>query len=157
MKKKEIHNGKGKGQNLTEFTRWGSWEQDVLSLVDDPADIQRLVKQRQRAMDDDESEAKLVEAYFHERISRHCDADVAVIFLPNPTTQVWLEEASNEHLVTNKASTKLEILGIQQLSLVKRKDQNGKSHRGWLWRGLQAPKNIKMKFFPFPEPTVKRR
>ena len=98
-----------------------------------------------------------MEAYFHERISRSCEPDVDVIFLPNPTAQVWLEEATNERMGTNKASTKLEILGIQQLSLAKRKDQDGKSQRGWLWRGLQAPKNTELKFFPFPEPTVKRR
>jgi hypothetical protein len=151
---------RGTGE-LTHYTRWATWERDVLSKVVDPAGIQQLVRKRQREIDDDATEMEAVRTYFRERIAAwRNDPDKVCIFLPNPAAQIWLEEAAGERHPTNKASTKLETLGIPELSKALKKEKTGNrqvQRRGWRWKGLKAPKTVEMEDYPFAVSRKKER
>jgi hypothetical protein len=101
-------------------------------------------------IDDDATEMELVRGYFREKIAA-CDEDPdeACMFLPNPVAQVWLMEAIGKQMQTNKASTKLETLGIPELSAAKKKDAQRQDRRGWRWMGTEVPKNRKMTEYPY--------
>lgn len=140
-------------EELTHYTRWATWERDVLSKVGNPAGIQKLVQQRQAEIDDDAIETELVRNHFRDKIAA-CgkEPDRVCIFLPNPVPQIWLEEATGERLPTNKASTKLETLGIPELSKALKKEKQGKrqhQRRGWRWKGTKASKAADMKDYPY--------
>ena len=62
---------------LTHYTRWATWERDVLSKVVNPAGIQKLVQRRQREIDDDATEMALVRSYFRDKIAM-CGKDAAM-------------------------------------------------------------------------------
>jgi hypothetical protein len=145
-------------RKLPHYTRWATWERDVLSRVADPAGVQRLIAQRQAEVDDDATEMELVRGYFRNKIA-DCDKhpDKACIFLPNPVAQVLLEGATGEYLPTNKALTKLEMLGIPELSMTTKKDEQHHVRRGWRWMGADAPKGAKMIDYPYMVVIKERR
>lgn len=143
---------------ITHYTRWATWERDVLSRVADPAGVQKLVAQRQLEIDDDATEMELVRGYFREKIAAcNEDPNKASMFLPNPAAQVWLMEAIGEHMQTNKASTKLETLGIPELRACKHKDEDRHDRRGWRWKGTQSPRNATMTDYPYVVNLKERR
>src|SRR5262249_38538861 len=45
---------------LERYSRWSAWEQAVLSRVAEPAEAQRVIEERQEAVDGDQAEADLV-------------------------------------------------------------------------------------------------
>jgi len=40
--------------------RWSTWEKGILSRIGDPAECQRVIEERQAAIDDDQTEADIV-------------------------------------------------------------------------------------------------
>ena len=62
-------------------------------------------------------------------------------FLPNSLIREWLFLATNERLAANRASTKLNTLGITQIRMGSRKDARGNGCRGWFWTGEQAKRD----------------
>jgi hypothetical protein len=143
---------------IAKFTRWSLWEAEVLSKCKDPADLQKLIRQRQSSLDDDRAEADLVRQYFCQQISstfrrgslKKFRPDFDVIFLPNWIALDWLCQALDEFLVANKASTKLELLGISELRRGSSKDPKGNGCRGYVWTGSKASKNQKAVSGPWP-------
>jgi hypothetical protein len=158
---------------ITEFSRWALWESEVLSKCKDPAGLQRLIRQRQADIDDDREEAALVREFFREQISgtdrpESCtkfNPDCDVIFLPNWVALDWLCNALDESLAANRASAKLELLGISELRRGSGKDEKGHGCRGYVWTGTKAAKKQKAVSGPWPasrpagdgRTTVRRR
>jgi hypothetical protein len=69
---------------LARYSRWGSWEQGVLSHVADPTACQATIEERQAAVDDDQAEKDLVREAFEEEIrQRGYDPARSVLFLPS--------------------------------------------------------------------------
>jgi hypothetical protein len=142
-----------------EFTRWGTWEGEVLSKCKDTAGLQQLIELRQLEIDDDRAEAALVRDYFRQQISsalrpggsQKFSPDCDVIFLPNWIALDWLCNALDESMAANKASTKLDLLGISELRRGTGKDAKGNGCRGYVWTGSKAPK--KQAAVPGPWPA----
>jgi hypothetical protein len=119
---------------LKTFTRWADWEQAVLSRVNEPEKCQQLIRQRQQAVDDDATEAKLVAAEFWQEIQRRgFDPDTACVFVPARIASQLLKKVTGVSRATNYATRYLRMLKVKELTRTE-KD----SMPGWRWRGSKA-------------------
>jgi hypothetical protein len=122
---------------LDSHSRWGAWERGVLSRVADPAACQKVIGERQDAVDDDGGEADLVRDHFAEELrARGHDPEKEAIFIKSQVAAVWCNEALDVKRSRPQASAHLRALGVPEL----RKSDRGKKGlgRGWAWRGVEA-------------------
>jgi hypothetical protein len=137
---------------ITAYSRWGTWEDQVLNCVNQPARVQELVARRRAAMDDDEETTNIVADYIRSKLeSIRLDPDTSVVFIFNQQMFGWLIQATNEHQTSNKASTTLDGLGIPEL-----KRRRLAKNRGWIWRGKSAAKSAKVIIYPCAEASQRR-
>jgi hypothetical protein len=135
---------KAPAQPLAKHSRWGSWEEGVLARVAEPADCQKVIAERQEAVDDDQEESEIVRDFIvKELIFRQHVPDQQVIFIPSPVAARWANEATDERRGVKKAVSFLKTLNIKEL----RKGRTGTA-RGWTWCGeradtLQDPMDLK--------------
>ena len=81
---------------LASFTRWASWEWDVLQRLPEPAEAQRVILERQAVVDVEGEEAVLIEDYFADQLARlGYDIDTERIFIPSQVSARWLAWATN--------------------------------------------------------------
>jgi hypothetical protein len=122
------------GKTLENCSRWGAWEEGVLSRVADPSECQQTIAERQAEMDDDSAEAALVrEAFVAELRRRGHDPDGDAVWIPAREAAAILNDATNERYAVNRAGVYLKTLTIPELR--KSDSSNGK---GWAWRGKNA-------------------
>jgi hypothetical protein len=94
----------------------------------------QVVRSRQLDVDDDLSEAELVEDQFRRELTRRRHRpDDDCVFIPSAIAAGWLGMALGEHRPTNKASAHLGRLSITFLRKAKR---NGRP--GWVWCGANS-------------------
>jgi hypothetical protein len=131
-------------------TRWATWEADVLSRVETPNLCQNTILERQATVDDDNEERDLVGEYFREQLSkREHNPESQAIFIRVRDAARWLNEATNQKLPTNKASTQLSGLGIAELRKAK-----SEGVRGYRWQGPSSePGADAVKLRPEPRPV----
>jgi hypothetical protein len=121
-------------ETLSVHSRWGAWEEEVLSRVEAPEEAQKVIHERQADLDADEEEADLVRAAFVTRLAaRLHNPERDVVKIPACTAAAWLCQALGEKMATNRASQRLRNLEIAEL----RKSDRGQG-RGWVWHGAQA-------------------
>jgi hypothetical protein len=140
-------------RRLGEHTRWGAWEDEVLSRVGNPDEAQAVVAERQGSIDVDEDEADLVRGRFAAELKRRQhEPDAEVIRIPSEVAAVWFCEAAGEKLATCKATVRLQGLGVPEL----RKSDRGKA-RGWVWHGEKSSATATatgLRDLPKEEPAV---
>jgi hypothetical protein len=133
---------KGPGASLNRFSRWSMWERAVLSRVCDPSECQRVIEERQAAIDDDQSEADNVREGFIEELRKrgHCH-ETQVIWMPSKEAAAIVNRVENEErLPFNRAMTHLYMLGIPEIR------RSNRGARGCLWTGSKAdPQAVAMK------------
>ncbi len=117
------------------YSRWATWEQDVLAKVDRPDECLREILERQGAADADTGEAEEVAAEFCKRLrDEGHDPDRETVFIPSRQAAAWLKAATGQHRATNKATIYLGSLGLPELRKSKKDGTPG-----WCWRGGQSP------------------
>jgi hypothetical protein len=122
------------GKQLNGFTRWGAWEQGVLSRVAEPEECQKVIEERQKAVDEDHAEGDLVREHVTQCLQDRGHNPVnEIIFIPAATMADWVNGATGERRPVNKANAYLNTLFIKELR--KSKDI-GK--RGYRWTGTKA-------------------
>ena len=120
---------------ITPATRWGTWEAEVLARLPEAEACQKVIKERQAGLDDDDHERDIVRDTFRARIkAMNREPDEVVLFISSGIVAKWLEEATGEKRPTNRASNYLGGLGIQEL----RKSASKEGRRGWRWTGTEA-------------------
>jgi hypothetical protein len=120
---------------LARFSRWSAWEQAVLARVPDPAGCQRVIEERQAAIDDDAGEASIVRDGFRAEL-RRCghEPDAAAVWISATQAANVLNAATGEKYAKNRAGVYLATLHLPEL---RKSDRNGT--RGWAWRGSKSP------------------
>jgi hypothetical protein len=122
-------------KELGRYNRWGAWEAGVLSRVGDPSECQKVIAERQEAVDDDANEAATVRDAFRAELQRRGhDPDAEALWIPSAVAAEVVCAATNERYAINKASAYLGTLSIPEL---RKSDLGG--GRGWAWRGRQSP------------------
>jgi hypothetical protein len=129
---------------LKRHSRWAAWESAVLSKVGEPSDCQRVIVERQGAVDGDQEDADLVrDAFAAELIRRRHDPEREAVFIPSATAADIVNQATREKRPVNKATAYLGTLAIKEL---RRSKWTADSSRGYCWRGLQADAGQAMVF-----------
>jgi hypothetical protein len=135
---------------LARFSRWGAWEQEVLAHVTDPAACQKVLEQRQAALDADQEEADLVREGFMRAI-RQTGQDPArsLVWITTQQAVRVIAQATEVQWPITHVSAHLASLGIPEL----RKSDRAKA-KGWTWRGTAAPPDAKASTLEPRQPTA---
>jgi hypothetical protein len=119
---------------LERYSRWGSWEDEVLTCVSDPEACQKLIERRQAEVDGDQEDGDLVRECFVSALRQAShDPDTEVVFISSKEAADIVNEATGEKRPTNKATAFLGTLPIPELRKSKREGA-----RGFRWTGSKA-------------------
>jgi hypothetical protein len=101
---------------LDQYTRWASWEAGVLSHVADPAECQKVIQERQGAIDEDAGESQAVREAFRLELQRrgHRPDDEAV-WISAVDAAAVVNVATGERFPVNRAGVYLGTLAIPEL------------------------------------------
>ncbi|MCH8045187.1 MAG: hypothetical protein IID44_15865 [Planctomycetes bacterium] len=84
-------------QHFGGFTRWATWERDILARVPGHVEAQAAIAVRQSETDAEGEEGDVVEDYFQGQLKRFgYDPDREEVFLPSAVTCDWYNRATNE-------------------------------------------------------------
>jgi hypothetical protein len=120
---------------LQGYSRWASWENAVLSRVAEPGGAQKVIEERQAAVDDDQAEADLVRDAFRVALKqRSHNPDADAVLIPAAIAATIVTEATGDKRGGSWAGRYLGTLSIPEL----RKSDRGTA-RGWAWRGKDSP------------------
>ncbi len=122
---------------LSRFSRWGAWEEAVLSRLPDPNEAQKVIAERQAEGNVEADESEHVEEYIRERLEELTyKASEDRIFLPSAILAEWYGVATGEkNIAHGKARVcidqRINEGTISRLSACGR----GKRGRGMIWTG----------------------
>jgi hypothetical protein len=121
---------------LARYSRWSAWEKAVLSRVAEPSDCQKVIEDRQAAIDDDQDGAEEVRAGIHaELLRRGHDPDAEKIWVPSQVAAALVNKIENElHRPYPRAMAHLYTLNIPEIRKSNRGDRGG----GCTWTGRGA-------------------
>lgn len=129
---------RGPREKLLHSTRWGPWDDAVVSRLADPDPVMELIRSRQRAVDVDADEALLVQDYFRDRLEDlRFDVAADAIFIPASIANQWHCAALNERMGVQKTSRWL-VTQIEQGVVVNLSRSRNNTQRGFVWRGENA-------------------
>lgn len=123
-----------------QFSRWATWEREVLSRLPDPSEAQAVILERQAAVDADCEEADEIEDAFSTRLARlQYDPAGDVVKIPSGTAAQWFNEAMNDHQRTQSVSRTLRQLHSEgRLRRIIPDASRSQGGRGFLWVGIDA-------------------
>lgn len=124
---------------LARFTRWATWERDVLQRLPDPAAAQALIMDRQAVVDVDAEEAGIIEDYFAEQLGRlKYDTQAERIFIPSQHAARWYVWATNDRQNVGAACRILTQLATEGRLPHLQQNKCKSWGRGFVWHGEQA-------------------
>jgi hypothetical protein len=119
---------------LPSCSRWGAWERSVLALMPEPEELQRVIAERQTALDADDSEACDIEDHFAKELARlGYDPATDSVHVPNEVARLWYGRAIGAPVTTTAATRAVGQAADE--GLLKRLRINPSRHngRGFLW------------------------
>lgn len=128
---------RGPATPLHEFTRWATWERDVLQRLPEPGDAQKVILERQQAVDVDQEESSLVEDYFADQLrGLGYDVDAERVFVPSQVSARWYGWATNQpNIPVIPASRQLNQMATER-RLHRLGISSGRTYgRGFVWTG----------------------
>ncbi|QDT57308.1 hypothetical protein Pan44_53760 [Caulifigura coniformis] len=129
---------------LAKYSRWSSWEHDVLTRSAEPADAQRTILERQELVDADQEECSVLQDYFAGKLREYgYDPEKDRVFILSTIAAQWLSEAMRDKFTTTASTQKLKQMicerSVVTLSVIVRKDWG----RGFVWTGWLAEQGAK--------------
>ena len=86
---------------MKKYSRWQTWEQEVLSRTADPNDAQQVILERQqKCSGDNETSAILQDEIEYELRKMTYDPDTEEVFIPTRVLAVMMEKALNKRITT---------------------------------------------------------
>jgi len=124
---------------LSDYGRWSGWEHAVLSRLENPDALKRLIKERAKSSDEDQSTSEALLEYFGEQLrSLGFDTENDCVHIPTIVCSNWASEATGREMTKSTVSGMLTMLresgSLRGLVL----NPSRKQGRGWIW----APKPI---------------
>lgn len=123
---------------LSQYTRWGKWEKDVLSRLPDPNEAQRVIAERQAQGNVEADESELLEEYIAEQLeSLGYVASEVQVMIPSAVLHMWFNAATGEKRSTidvgRIVSQKIAEKAVQRLTKYRYK-----KFKCVLWVGEEA-------------------
>jgi len=130
-------------EKMTNFSRWGQWEQEVLSKVSGAKACQELVRMRQEELDAEKEESTTIEEQFVRQLDRNrINPSLSRVFICNETAGEWLNKAlgeKNGKVQACRILTRLinegRIKRITKAAYPERLDASPRKERGFWWQG----------------------
>ena len=124
---------------IDHYTRWATWERDVLSRLPEPADAQKLILERQSEADVEMEEADLIQDFFREQLERlDYDPDREIIHIPNDALVRWFNWATHQDAGPTGATRTLKRMNSEGRLPRLRPNPSRANGRGFLWKGQQV-------------------
>jgi hypothetical protein len=93
---------------LDHYTRWSSWERDVLERLPDPTEAQAVIVERQALADVEDEEAGLVQEHFGMKLRElGYDETRDKVFIPSGVCADWYSTATRQKNLTTTAVTRM--------------------------------------------------
>jgi hypothetical protein len=125
------------GEWLKSFSRWATWERDVLNCTAEPGEAQSTIADRQLAVDVEADEAETIEDYFSDQVGRLGYADDATVFVPSKVAVEWFCQATNER--KNSVAVGRILSQFIDEGRIKSLHKTGRSYgRGFQWASTGA-------------------
>ena len=124
---------------LAKYSRWASWEADVLTRLPNPEEAQRLILARQGTANCELDEIEIVEQFFADKL-RGLQLRPATVQVRIPTriAAQWYSEAVGERVKTINVSRKLSQAAAEGQSARLAKDNSRTYGRCFIWTGAEA-------------------
>lgn len=124
---------------LAKFTRWATWEKDILQRLPDPGEAQAVIIERQGTADAEADEAQLLEEAIGQQLEKlNYNASTDQVYLPSAVAADWFNVATNERQKTVAACRTIGQL-IDEGRLPRLQRNNCKTWgRGFVWVGERA-------------------
>jgi hypothetical protein len=128
---------RGPQSELSQHTRWGAWERDILSRLPEPNDAQKTILERQHVADVEVEESEVIRDYFRAQITEAGYATEYVrVFVPSNRAALWLSGAVGEKLTTIGAGRMLgQFIDEGKLPNLERSTSRAVCGRGFVWLG----------------------
>jgi hypothetical protein len=124
---------------LAKFTRWATWEQHVLCRLQEPADVQRLIVERQGEANCEIDEAEIVEDHFAEQLRRlHYEPDTTQVRIPVSVAARWYGWAVGEQTKTGAVTRRLKQMRDEGHLRHIQPDPSRSYGRCFIWVGRRA-------------------
>lgn len=127
---------------LERYSRWASWEREVLQRAENCNELQALILERQAAVDAEEEESGILEDHFRGELSDlHYDPAVDQVFIPSKIAAEWYNHAHNDRAKTQAVSRMLKQ-AITEGRLSRLRVNNCRAWgRGFIWIGEGSDPN----------------
>lgn len=121
---------------LERFTRWATWERDILQRLPEPSDAQRVIEERQAAVDVDGEESAIIEDFFRDQLeSFEYEPSRQRVFINSQTASRWYGWATGEKVTVGIASRILKQLATEGRLQRLRCNRTKAWGRGFVWDG----------------------
>jgi hypothetical protein len=131
------------GVALGKFSRWSTWERDVLARLPEPTDTQRVILERQGEVNVEAEELEIIENFIERRLTTlNYNTATEVIHIPVEIVAEWFNSATNEKHRTQAESRQLNQAAKEAAAKGKTyrlKQGPSRTHgRGFLWIGKEG-------------------
>jgi hypothetical protein len=127
---------------LGAYSRWATWERDILGRMPDGDALLKLISERQERVDIDEEESRQVrDALAAVLKDNSYPPEKGPYFIPTADLGPILCDILGERIPINKVTGRLKTFTISELRMAK--FDNG-AVRGWSWSGPQAAGAMRM-------------
>jgi hypothetical protein len=129
----------GERFELDHYSRWATWERDVLCRLPEPGEAQKLILERQGEANCELDEAEIIEQHFADQLSLHgyC-ANTAQVRIPVATAAYWFGKAIGEPVKTATASKRIHQMANEGQLKRLTPDKSRAHGRGFVWTGPEA-------------------
>lgn len=121
---------------LPRYSRWGTWERNVLSRLAGAPDAQQVYLERQQIADVEVEGAELVHEHFFSKLAAvGYPPELSAVFIRTTVAAKWVEEATREkHTATGASRMLRQWIREGRLPCLEENTSNTRQ-RGFIWRG----------------------
>ncbi|MBN2291061.1 MAG: PriCT-2 domain-containing protein [Pirellulales bacterium] len=121
------------------YTRWATWERDILARLPEPDEAQKVILERQEAANTEADEAEIIEDFFAGQLARLDYLPHKVqVRIPTAVAARWYGWAINEKVKTAAASKRLHQMASEKQLRQITADTSRTYGRGFVWTGRHA-------------------
>jgi hypothetical protein len=119
---------------LDQFTRWASWEREILARLKNPRAVQQLIRDRTKNADEDHHTSEAISECFAFHLQQlGYNPTEQKIHIPSKVAAEWLTEATGREYSQRSALAQIKNLidggSIKNLT----RNASNKFGKGWIW------------------------
>jgi len=125
--------------SLSNYSRWASWEKEILARLPNPKACQELIRSRRELVDEDHHTAESIRDYFSNQLRNlGYDPENHKVHIPSAIASQWLYEATGKEFTSRSAGAQIKNL-IDGGSLKNLQLNPSRTYgRGWLWNSTST-------------------